>query len=831
MSTFRNSPDDGILLVANSAERLAFLPPYDGFVLEQVDTHTIYIWDATTLSWVLSSGGGGGGGVTSFNTRTGPVTLTSGDVTTALTYTPENIANKGTSNGYASLDSGGKVPASQLPNSVMDYLGTWVASTNTPTLADGTGNAGDVYIASDAGTVNFGSGPITFASGDWVIYSGTVWQKSINSNAVASVFGRTGIVTAQSGDYSTTLVTEGTNLYYTQARFDTAFSGKSTTDLTEGSNLYYTLARFNTALASKSTSDLAEGSNLYFTNARAIAAPITGYVSGAGTVSATDSILQAIQKLNGNQAASVSGVSSVSNADGTLTISPTTGAVVASRAAITGDVAVNAASNTSTLATVNSNVGTFGSASHSAVFTVNAKGLITATTDVNILIAESQVTNLTSDLALKAPLASPTFTGIPAAPTASQANNSTQLATTAYVDTGLATKQASGNYITALTGDIIASGPGSVAATLATVNTNVGSFTYGSFTVNAKGLITAASSGAAPEVPLTFSTGLTRSVNTITVNTSQNISTLSNLTTNGFVKTTGGTGALSIDTNTYITGNQTITLTGDVSGSGTTAITTTLATVTIAKGGTGQTTKAAGFDALSPMSASGDVIYGGTSGTGTRLAKGSDGQVLTLASGLPSWASVGGNLTVDTFSGDNTTTAFTLSVSPGSTANTNVYISGVYQQKASYSLSTNTLTFGVAPPTGTSNIQVVSGSTLAIGTPADGTVTYQKFAATTEVDNGNSGTSKTISFQVSDAQKLTLTGNCTLTFTNTSAGGAYVLRLVQDGTGSRTVTWPAGTKWPGGTTPTLTTTAGAIDIISIYYDGTNYYGNAGLAFA
>ena len=53
------------------------------------------------------------------------------------------------------------------------------------------------------------------------------------------------------------------------------------------------------------------------------------------------------------------------------------------------------------------------------------------------------------------------------------------------------------------------------------------------------------------EVPVTFSTGLTRSTNTVTVNTSQNIATLSNLTSNGFVKTTGGTGALSIDTTAY----------------------------------------------------------------------------------------------------------------------------------------------------------------------------------------------------------------------------------------------------------------------------------------
>jgi hypothetical protein len=58
---------------------------------------------------------------------------------------------------------------------------------------------------------------------------------------------------------------------------------------------------------------------------------------------------------------------------------------------------------------------------------------------------------------------------------------------------------------------------------------------------------------SAYEVPLTFSTGLTRSTNTITVNTSQNIAKLNNLTTNGFVKTSGSDGTLTIDTSTYLT--------------------------------------------------------------------------------------------------------------------------------------------------------------------------------------------------------------------------------------------------------------------------------------
>jgi len=148
--------------------------------------------------------------------------------------TYQATSEKGQNNGYASLDSGGKVPVAQLPNSIMEYLGTWDASTNTPTLANGTGNAGDVYICSVAGTVNFGAGPITFAAGDWVVYSGSIWQKSINSNAVASVNGQTGAVVLYTDDISE----DGspTNLWFTNARARTAIS--LTTSGTSGAATY-----------------------------------------------------------------------------------------------------------------------------------------------------------------------------------------------------------------------------------------------------------------------------------------------------------------------------------------------------------------------------------------------------------------------------------------------------------------------------------------------------------------------------------------------------------------------------------------------------------------
>lgn len=117
------------------------------------------------------------------------------------------LAQKAAANGVATLDSGGKVPASQLPNTVMEYQGTWNASTNTPTLADGAGSSGDVYRVSVAASRDLGSGSISFEVGDYVIYNGTAWEKSDTTDSVPTVFGRTGNITAQAGDYTATQVT------------------------------------------------------------------------------------------------------------------------------------------------------------------------------------------------------------------------------------------------------------------------------------------------------------------------------------------------------------------------------------------------------------------------------------------------------------------------------------------------------------------------------------------------------------------------------------------------------------------------------------------------
>lgn len=68
---------------------------------------------------------------------------------------------------------------SSITNAIgaLNYKGTWNASTNTPTLADGTGAKGDYYVVSTAGTQTFGGIQLFFGAGDWIVYNGAVWQR------------------------------------------------------------------------------------------------------------------------------------------------------------------------------------------------------------------------------------------------------------------------------------------------------------------------------------------------------------------------------------------------------------------------------------------------------------------------------------------------------------------------------------------------------------------------------------------------------------------------------------------------------------------------------
>lgn len=96
---------------------------------------------------------------------------------------------------------------------------------------------------------------------------------------------------------------------------------------------------------------------------------------------------------------------------------------------------------------------------------------------------------------------------------------------------------------------------------------------------------------------------------------------------------------------------------------------------------------------------------------------------------------------------------------------------------------------------------------------------YSRLATTTSSVNWDSG----------NVQSITLTSSPTLTFSNAQAGGKYDLIVIQDGTGGRTITWPASVKWSGGA-PTLSSGSSDIDLLSFVYDGTDYLGSYNLNY-
>lgn len=131
-------------------------------------------------------------------------------------------------------------------------------------------------------------------------------------------------------------------------------------------------------------------------------------------------------------------------------------------------------------------------------------------------------------------------------------------------------------------------------------------------------------------------------------------------------------------------------------------------------------------------------------------------------------------------------------------------------------ITTSTNSYTQATPTASNGITVTMGSgTMAISStfnPARQTLVDTP-PFTWNINNGESAV-------------MTLTNvNRTLVITNPVAGRTYVVEVVQDGVGNRTVTtWPVGTLWEGGSAPTLSTAAAKRDLITFYYNGANYLG-------
>ena len=282
--------------------------------------------------------------------------------------------------------------------------------------------------------------------------------------------------------------------------------------------------------------------------------------------------------------------------------------------------------------------------------------------------------------------------------------------------------------------------------------------------------------------------------------------------------------------------------------------------VGILYGGTGATTKTAAFDALSPATTLGDVIYhdgtdnirlaGNTTSTKKFFSQTGNGSI----SAAPSWITLTStdvglgsveNTALSTWAGSsNITTLGTVA-----TGTWNATAIGLTKGGTGASI---TATAGAIVYSGASTLAVTAAGTsgqvltsAGVGAPGWTTATNANTAsaivqrdssggfvaglispsAVTETSTAVSISGGTVAVNLNLGTIFDVSLNAaitTWTITNTQASGkisAFVVVFTADGT-ARSVTWPTGTKWPGGTGPTITSTSGKKDVFLLFtYDG------------
>lgn len=322
-----------------------------------------------------------------------------------------------------------------------------------PTLA-----AGELALSTDLGRIKVGNGSSAWSSlpyisplntdqlteGSTNLYFTNGRAVSATSSAIASA--SAAAVTSANG-YTDTQIT---NLV------DSAPSALNTLNelaaaLNDDSNFATTVTN---SLAAKLS--LSDASATYLTQANA-----------ALTYDTLGSAAAAQSAATGYTDSAIAAINAVTSLQGTLNeieVSASTGSVVLSLPStinanttgsaaslttsrtieISGDVSGSAsfdgsanASITSTLTNTAVTPDTYGSASAVSTITVDSKGRITGASNTSISIPQSSVIDLVTDLSAKAPLSSPALTGTPTAPTAAYDDDSTKIATTAYVQAAI----------------------------------------------------------------------------------------------------------------------------------------------------------------------------------------------------------------------------------------------------------------------------------------------------------------------------------------------------------------------------------------------------------
>jgi len=318
-----------------------------------------------------------------------------------------------------------------------------------------------------------------------------------------------------------------------------------------------------------------------------------------------------------------------------------------------------------------------------------------------------------------------------------------------FIQVGATVSYSAGTGLT-LTGNTF-----SITNTAVTASSYGSASSVGTFTVNAQGQLTAASS--------------------------------TNIAISGSQITSGTIGS------SYLSGSYT-----GITGLGTVSAGTWTATaIGIAYGGTGQTTASAGFNALSPITSLGDLIIGSGTNTATRLAIGTSGYVLTSNGTTATWAASTGGVT--SFSAGTTgftpnsattgaiTLSGTLNVANGGTGVTTSTGSGSNVLSNSPTLVTPTL--GVASATSINKVTITAPATGSTLTLADGSTlatsgAFSLTLTTTAATNVTLPTSGTlVNTAVTTLSSLVSIGTIT-----SGTWNASVIGVAYGGTGASSLT-------------------------------------------
>jgi hypothetical protein len=524
------------------------------------------------------------------------------------------LTTNGTSTSWATVTGGG---------GGLSYQGTWNASTNTPTLTSSSGTNGYYYVVSTSGSTNL-NGITDWVTGDWAMYNGTIWQKIDQTNLVTSVNSKTGAVLLNNVDISgfASIAASGTTTTLTSSsapNYVVTGSGGQTIQLPDATTLV------NGALFSFNNNQ-SSGTIVVKNNSSTTIATIQsgGYIS---IVLLSNSIAAGSWDVHNYAPSNVSWSTNTFDYPGSITSATWNGNVVTYNRGGTGQssafVAGGIVYGGTTSALAVTSAGTSGQVltsggTGSPTWSTPTTGTVTsvaATAGTGISISGSPITS------------SGTLTITNTAPdqTVALTGSGTTTVTGTYPNFTISSSDTYVGTVTSVTGTspVASSGGTTPAISLATAYGDTQN-PYASKTAN---YVLAAPNGSAGTP--TFRAIVAADIPTLnqnTTGTAANITATSNST-------------LTTLSSLSLPGSQ---VSGNISGNAANVT----GTVAIANGGTGQTTKAAGYDALNPNTTLGDISYrgasnnvslaGNTTTTKKFLAQTGTGTV----SAAPAWATI-----------------------------------------------------------------------------------------------------------------------------------------------------------------------------------------------